>query len=61
MDDHMPTDMDETDPRRMEISLRPDTGIPSFSLSILIFFRATTSPDFVSRALYTIPYVPSPT
>eukprot|EP00963_Diacronema_lutheri_P005648 scaffold435_cov342-Pavlova_lutheri.AAC.38 len=37
-------------------------GNPSFfSLSIRIFFRATSSLVSASTALYTCPYVPSPT
>jgi hypothetical protein len=38
----------------------PEIGIPSFSLSMRSFLSATISPVFVSRARYTIPYVPSP-
>lgn len=29
-------------------------------VSNLIFFSATSFPEFLSRALYTTPYVPSP-
>ena len=36
-------------------------GTPSSSLSRRVFFRATKRPETLSRALYTFPYVPSPT
>ena len=37
-----------------------DIFLPVFSFSIRIFLSATTLSDFVSRARYTTPYVPSP-
>ena len=47
-------------PLRREISRMAVDGTPSSSFSSLIFLSATNSPVFVSRHLYTTPYVPSP-
>ncbi len=45
---------------RILISLTAVNGNPSFSLSVRTILSATTSPVVLSRALYTLPYVPSP-
>ena len=45
---------------KREISLIAVDGIPSSSASNLIRFKATIFPEFLSLALYTTPYVPSP-
>lgn len=41
-----------------DISRMAVLGTPSSSASSLIFFKATTSPELMSFALYTTPYVP---
>eukprot|EP00962_Isochrysis_galbana_P025652 scaffold7936_cov116-Isochrysis_galbana.AAC.6 len=46
---------------RILISRIAVMGNPSFSLSIRTRFSATISPVSLERALYTCPYVPSPT
>ncbi len=46
---------------RRDISRMAVLGTPSSSDSSRIFFNATTSPECLSLALYTTPYVPSPT
>jgi len=45
---------------RIRTSRSAVTGMPSRSLSMRTFFRATTSPFCLSLARYTTPYVPSP-
>ena len=45
---------------RILISRVSVLGKPSSSWWGLIFFSATRSPVRVSRAMYTLPYVPSP-
>lgn len=47
--------------RRMETSRRVVGGTPSSSSWRRVFLRATILPVALSLALYTFPYVPSPT
>jgi hypothetical protein len=44
----------------IDISLITVEGTPSLSIWLFIFFKATVSPVYLSSALNTSPYAPSP-